>query len=434
VADTVYPFWADLGDPNLEAQVARAFQHNPSLLAMAAKLTQARAVARKSGATDLPTLDASVGASLGLRDGPVGGPSTTRSLTLGLSASYELDLWGRLEAEQAADRLEAEASREDLRTALITLAAETATAWFGLVEQLGQRTLLAGQLATNTHVLAIIEARFRSGQISVIDVLQQRQLVEALAGERLQVETSLELQTNVLALLTGTLPEVPSPPEDLTLPGSVPSLPPLPLGTYLETILARPDLRAALHRVEAGDARLSAALADRYPRLSLVAKAETTTEALADLFDNWLANLLANLTAPLLDGNRRTAEVELRRARLDELAATYRHTYLRALREVADALVRERQQVLYVQSLERQLTLSEQATTQTFSSYSKGALDFTRYLMTLLEDQRLRRTLLRARREALDYRLALHRVLAGPLPPSVSNDPAPTPPESGGTE
>ena len=84
-----------------------------------------------------------------------------------------------------------------------------------------------------------------------------------------------------------------------------------------------------------------------------------------------------------------------------------------SLKEVEEALSREARQTEYVASLSKQLALSKQATDQTLENYTKGAMDFTRYLTTLLAHQRLQRTHLQAQRQRVDYRIDLYRALAG---------------------
>jgi outer membrane protein TolC len=284
-----------------------------------------------------------------------------------------------------------------------------------LVEQRGQLSLLDNQIKTNEKYLDIITLKFRRGQVSATDVLQQRQLVESTIGERILVESSLRVLEHQLAILVGR------PPLSLDVPAGrhLPALPPMPeAGLPAEWVRRRPDVRSAEIRIRSADRRLAAAIADQFPEVRLTAGAETSAEELRDLFDNWLANLAANLVAPLFDAGQRRAEVERTRAVLSEQLNSYGQLVLDSLKETEDALIRETKQAQYVTSLQEQLRLSGQATDQTLENYTKGSMDFTRYLTTLLSDQRLQRTYLQARRELILQRIALYRALAGgwPLP------------------
>jgi len=153
-------------------------------------------------------------------------------------------------------------------------------------------------------------------------------------------------------------------------------------------------------------------VANQFPRLSLTAGAETSAEEVRALFDNWLATLAADLVAPVFDGGSRRAEVERTRAVLSERLNAYGHAVLASLEEVEGALTQEAKQAEYVESLEKQLVTSNQATNQTRENYTASGLYFTRYLTTLFAHQRLQRTHLQALRELVHFRIDLYRALS----------------------
>ncbi|MBN2582661.1 MAG: TolC family protein, partial [Planctomycetes bacterium] len=159
--------------------------------------------------------------------------------------------------------------------------------------------------------------------------------------------------------------------------------------------------------------RVAAAIADQFPTLGISVRAETSAERVRDLFDNWLAALAANVVAPIIDGGSRRAEVERTRAVVSERLNSYGQTVLESLKEVEDALAQESRQAEYVASLTKQLDLARQSTDQTLENYTKGSVDFTRYLTTLLSYQILQRTHLQAQRDLVLYRIDLCRSLAG---------------------
>jgi outer membrane protein TolC len=154
-------------------------------------------------------------------------------------------------------------------------------------------------------------------------------------------------------------------------------------------------------------------VADQFPRLSLTARAEAWGDRVRGLFDNWLASIAANLTAPLLDGGRRGAEVDRTRAVAAERLHPYGQAVLDALREVEDALVQERQQQELLASLERQLDLATKADGQARENYAKGAEDYLRVLTALQALHRLQRDRLTAKRQLIEYRIDLYRALGG---------------------
>ena len=404
-------WWTAFEDEQLNALVAQAMRENFSLRIAWDRLDQARAVAARSKAPLWPSLDGSAGAARTTVRTPMARTSTS-NLSLGLQASYEVDLWGRIRSTRDADLLDVQAGEDDLHAAAITLAAQVARTWYALAEQRGQLKLLDQQLKTNQDYLEIITLKFRRGQKPATDVLQQRQLVETTRGDRALVESTAAVLANLLAVLVGRPPESFSPAHLATLP----EMPPLPrTGVPAEWLRRRPDVRSAERRVQAADQRVAAAIADQFPRLGISFGAETSAEAVRNLFDNWLASIAANLAAPLIDGGRRRAEVERTKAVVSERINAYGQVVLASLAEVEDAIAQETRQAQYVKSLRLQLDLADQATKQTLDNYTKGTKDFTftRYLTTLLAYQRLQRTHLGARRQLVGFRIDLYRSLAG---------------------
>ncbi|MHC4608411.1 MAG: efflux transporter outer membrane subunit [Planctomycetota bacterium] len=406
-------WWTVLGDADLEALIGEALSGNMTLRGMWDRLEQARAVAAKEGAALLPDLEGTAGASRTVSENETTGTGDREyvsSTSLGLAAGYELDLWGRVRSGRKAAVLDALASDQDLRAAAMSLSAAVAGSWYRLVELRGQLELLDKQIKTNSDYLETVTLRFRRGQVPAVDVLQQRQILESVRGDRAVVQSFLQVEMNRLAVLLGRAPGAYTAPEG----GGLPALPPLPAtGTPAEWVQKRPDIQAAFLRVQAADHRVAAAIADRFPRVMLFASADTTAEEVRDIFDNWLATIAASLVAPLFDGWRREAEVERAQAAASERLHDFGEVLLDSLEEVENALVQEERQQEYVGSLEKQLELSRQSVEQTISGYKKGTTDFTRLLTTLLTHQRLERTVLLAKRELVLFRIALYRALAG---------------------
>jgi NodT family efflux transporter outer membrane factor (OMF) lipoprotein len=309
----------------------------------------------------------------------------------------------------AAD-LDAIATRHDLRTAAMTLSAQIAKSWYRLIEKREQLRLLDAQIKTNEEYLKVITKKFAQGQAGAADVLQQEQLVESTKGERTVVEASVRTIVHQLAVLVG------ASPVNFTVetPKELAGLPPLPqTGIPANVVQQRPDVRSATARIYAANNRLAAAIADRFPRLDLTARAQTSASKVGDLFDDWLANLAGNIAGPIFDAGLRRAEVNSNKAVVAQRLHTYGETVLTALKEVEDALVLERKQAEYIKSVRRQLDLSEKAVDRTRDNYTKGAGDFTRYLTTRLSHERLQRTYLQAQRLRVEYRIDLYRAVGG---------------------
>jgi len=411
-------WWLSFDDPSLDRLIAQALADNLTLKSAWARLDQVRALARKAGAELVPQLSGEVGGS-STRSRLKAQTDSAQSYSLGLAASYEVDLWGRIGSISEAAELDAQASAEYLQTAALTLSSQVATTWFQLLEQRGQIEILKQQQQTNEQALELINLQFRTGQIGIADLLQQRQVVESRRGERALAAGRAQVLQNQLAVLLGVAPDLaPQIPS-----GDFGELSPLPTtGLQSDLLERRPDVRAAWLQLQSADQRVAAAVADRFPRLSLSGRASTTDEQIEDLFDNWLASLAANLLAPLIDGGRRRAEVERSQAVAAEAFHDYGQTVLDALAEVENALAQEQKQQEYLHSIGRQLELAEQATVRIRDRYLNGAEDYQRVLGALLSRQLLQRTQLSAQRELFVNRINLCRALAGGWEMSRANE------------
>ncbi len=405
-------WWYDLDAPQLATLVDEALQGNFDLRRAWARLDQARAAARIAGAPRSPQVDASFGANASRQVFPVGGNTFETvgiSTPLSLSASYELDLWGRIRSLESAADLETRATREDLEAAAMTIAAQVAETWAGAAEQSLQRAILEQQLQLNETYLELVRLRFGQGQATALDVLQQRQQVTATRAQLPLVDARLAVLQNQLSILTGRPPGA-VVVQDATLPALPP---PPPTGVPLDLLRRRPDVRAAHARILAADHRVGAAIADRYPALRLSASTGFQGRDTLNIFTNWVWNLGANLVAPLLDGGRRAAEVDRQRAVLDELLQVYGQTLLRSLKEVEDALVQEQQQRQYLAELDVQIEQARTTLEEARARYTTGLVDYLTVLTSLRSLQQAEVTRLTAQRQLVAYRIQLYRALGG---------------------
>ncbi|NOR81683.1 MAG: TolC family protein, partial [Methyloprofundus sp.] len=305
------------------------------------------------------------------------------------------------------------ATQENLNTASISLSSEVAIAWYRLIEQRSQLQLLQQQIKTNQDNVLITRSRFAGAQASAADLFQQQQTLEARVGDQSEVLANIKVLEHQLAILTGHTPGMLQFADNKKLP-DLPRQPKTGLGTDL--IQRRPDLRLAYFRVQAADQRIAAAIADRFPKLSLSANIDTTAPNLQSLFNNWIATLAGNLILPIVDGGRRVAEVDRTKAVAAEALNDYATTVQQAIKEVEDALIQEQQQQKLINSLNKQYVLSQKATEQIRLRYMYGSMDFLRVLTTQISQQSLERSQLSAKRLLIEYRINLYRSLAGSWP------------------
>lgn len=403
-------WWLSFNDSQLNQLIDTALMQNQDLRATFKRLEQAQAIAQKAGAELIPALNGNSGIDRAILDQPNTGQNITDIFTIGLAASYELDLWGRIRANTRAAELDSQAVALDIHTAAIALSAQIASTWYQLIEQNRQLDLLNRQIVTNQQYVDLVMARFKGGQGTAADVFQQKQLLEAVNGDKYLVLAAIDVLKNQLAVLTGTAPGLFKVP-------TVTSFPPLAelpsTGLTADLIQRRPDIQQRYLSIQAADLRVAAAIADRFPKVSLSTSINTSAPDLQDFFNNWLATLAGNLVVPIIDGGRRVAEVDRNKAVTAENLDLYGQKILIALQEVDSALAQEYQQHKRVDSLQKQLRYSSDANKQIRMRYGYGGIDFLRILTSLINLQSLERSMIRAERELIEYRINLYRSLAG---------------------
>ena len=422
--NTTNHWWTTFQSPELNTLIDEALTNSPTLQQAWARLAQAEAIAIKVGAARYPSLgyDGSAAARKNSLD-----YDTNESYSLGLNASYELDLWGRIKSETEAAALDRDASREQLNTAAITLSSQVALNWVGILAQRLQTDVIRRQLKANQTSLELIELRFRKSFATALDVYQQRQTVAGTQSRIPLAELREGLLFNGLAALLGyadfqTLNLTQTQLPDI---GKLPAL-----GIPAEVLANRPDVRQAGLRLKAADWRVSAARAERLPSLRLTATGEYANDKFSDLFDDWFANLAASLTGPIFEGGRRKAEVKRTRAVVDERLAVYRETVIDAINEVEDALISEQKQHDYIVLLDRRLDAAKRSYEESVNRYRNGLIEYTTVLIQLNTLQALERDRVEAQYNLLRYRIILYRALGGSWPnelpsPSFENDEQP---------
>lgn len=402
---------SDFDTAELDGLIERALDANFTLRAGFARLEQARALARQAGALQWPQVDLQVqaGHARTFAPPPVGSQTNDR-YSASLPAAYEVDLWGRIGATANAAELDALAGRDEVEALAISIAAQVTEAWLDIVEQRALIDLLERQLATNEQFLQSIYRRMGYGVASAPDIYQQQQQVDAILARLELARAGLELSEQRLAVLLGDDPQARLAGQRAELP----ELPPPPaIGVPADLLDNRPDVRAARRRVEAADWRTAAAIADRLPSLrltgSLSIQALTPETLLEELF--W--SIGAGLTQSLFDGGRRSAEVDRAEAVTLERLYTYAQTLLTAMQEVEGALVLERQQLAYIEALDRQYEGAVTSLELESDRYVHGLSDYLRVLVSLQATQRLEQARLEAQRQLLSYRVQLCRAVGG---------------------
>lgn len=407
-------WWKTFSNSELNSLISEAFSSNLSFAQSAARFRQAEATAARFSASASPSISAagSLGKSEQQRETDSAGSErlTADVYSLGLAASYELDLWGRVYSVRKSSALRSQASLFDLETAAVTLAARIAEVWLQAVESATQLEILSRQTDSSRDTLDILRKRAVSASATMLDVYQQEQLLKTAEARLPAAQQKLELLQNELDILTGR----PAGTGQGITTRQLPVLPPLPdIGIPADLLANRPDLKAQLLRLKASGYDVAAARADRLPAIRLSGKYEYSAGSAAALFDNWLSSLAAGLSAPVIDGGMKRAEVRRTMEAMTAELAAYRETILQAFRDVEDSLVREKRTAQTADALQIQLSSSLKALDEARRRYMKGNTGYLPVLASLRSAHQAEMDLTSARTAQLQARIALHRAIAG---------------------
>jgi len=423
-------WWEDFQAAPLTAAIDRALEYNSDMLVAAARVDQAAAQARIAGADLKPQVSAGLSGLRAKRNFvgfPIPGGEdrvlSTISSNFGVSVdlSWEIDLWGRLSAQAREGIAAFQASQADYEGMRLSIAGQTAKAWFAVAEAQVQLDLAERTVASLTRSAGQVRARFERGIRPPLDLrLALAQLYAAQASVQAR-KRQLDFASRQMEVLLGLYPG-----RNLVFPEQLIATPAeIPAGLPAELVSRRPDLVAAERRLTASQQRLKGARASLYPRLSLTASGGTSSAGLADLVDGNFSvwSLAGNLIAPLFQGGRLRAGVDLAAAGIDENVASYVGSALRAYSEVESTLATEAFLSERVAALEQATTQSRAAQELALERYRNGLEVF----ITVLDSQR--RTFeaesawIAGRRERLDNRVDLYLALGGGFNPEPIYEP-----------
>lgn len=392
-------WWQVFGSSELDGLILAAQQDNRDVRAAYARVGQARAIARIQDAALWPNLGASADASR-LKSAGLPGRS---SYELSLAASYELDLWGRNRLGSEAAHAALLASRYGAEAVRIALVADVADAYF-LVLSLNDRIRVAeDNLAVARRLLDLVEAQYRAGRVSGLELARQRSQVATAQTDLPPLRQQRQAAINALAVLLGRAPaEVAG--SDASLLGVV--LPAAGAGAPVLLLERRPDIRRAEADLVAAHADIGAARAALLPSLVLSGRGGVASATVGSLFDggSGFATLAASLVGTIFDGGRLAGQLDLARARKQELVEIYLQAILIALQDVEDALAAAAELARQEQAQEAALAQAREAYRLAELRYREGAEDFS----TVLDAQR---TLLAAQSALTPIRLARFNAL-----------------------
>lgn len=335
--DAIQPdWWNAFAAPELAQLIEQAVQGSADLAIAAERVRQAELTMRNAGASLFPSL--SGGASTSDRYSDPAGGSGSRAGTSGLSlsASYEVDLWGRLAANVQGATASLQASRYDVQTARLSVASGVANAYFQVIALRVRLAIAQENLAIAERVFKVVQARYNNGAASALDLSRQRTTV---LGQRAAIEPLQVQERQTVAALAILLGRYPQGFQITGMPLNALAVPAVAAGLPSELLLRRPDLASAEAQLLAADANVAATRAALLPSIQLSGSTGLASTALLSLANpTFSLGLTASVAQTLFDGGRLRNQVLISESQRRVLLESYRQSIHVALKEVEDSL------------------------------------------------------------------------------------------------
>jgi multidrug efflux system outer membrane protein len=417
-------WWRGFRSKELTDLIEEAQTANFDVAAAVGRIVQADAQSKIAGAPLLPSLTYNTSVTrtrASQANGGSGGGSESVAYRMALSASYEIDFWGKNRAASESAQLNAIAVRFDRDVVNLSTIVTVGTAYFLVLSSQEHLKLARQNVAAAERVLTLIKQRQEAGTASDFDVAQQETLVASQRAQIPNIDLVLRQNKNTLALLVGRTPES-MQVRGGSLYGM--GIPRPGAGLPSELLYQRPDIRAAEALLASSEASVVSARAAFFPSITLTGQYGILSAALKNLFTPQAIfyTIAAQLTQPVFDGWRLEGQLEQAKGRQVELMNVYRKAVVlgfvdveNALIAVADTNQREQLQQQVVNSSRRAFELGE-------TRLREGTVDLVALLVIQQALFTAQDNLIDARLARLQAVLSLYQALGGswlPRPPAA---------------
>lgn len=339
-------WWERFNDPALDQLVDATIAANLDLEQAKARLRQARESTVQAESSLFPSVSASggVGRNISNRD------RDTSSFSLGLDASWQVDLFGGIRRSVEAAEADEEATEYDLASVRIALIAEMASNYIQLRQSQEALAVTQETIRNQQDNYDIARWRVQAGLLSSLDEESARTQLAQTKALLPAIESNINGAAYRIAVLIAQPPGAVRVPEmKVQAPGTVAfaldaaEIPKPPAGLAegipTDTLRQRPDVRAAERALAAATARVGVAEAQLLPSLGLAGSVGTVALSTGGLFDVITGSLFAGISQVLFDGGARASQVRSQEAAVDGAFAAYRQTILLSMEDVENALV-----------------------------------------------------------------------------------------------
>lgn len=408
-------------DPAFRTLVAAVDADAPDLQVALARVAAARAALRAAGAARAPNVQAegSAGYARGSENTITNlSPGTAidtsnASYSLGINASWDLDLFGRLRASQRASAFRLDASDADARAVRLTLVADIARAVIDYRTAQAKLKITDDDLADAAALVKLTGTRTRAGIAPGLDLVRAQSLEVAARSQRGPAQADLAAALGRLVTLTardgaavGAAFGNPAESRPAVLPSvGLPSI----------LLRERPDIVAAEYRLGAANAEIAAAAAARFPQISINAALGLAALALGDLFsaDSLTASLGGSLAGPLLDFGRVAAQIDARQADAKEAFALYRRAVFTGIGDAETALGTLQANRTRLAALDAQVAIEQDSVALSTARYRMGLSDFLGVIDAQRQLNAARQALAEAKGNAARAEIGVYRSFGG---------------------
>ena len=416
-------WWRSFGDTELDALVEEGLAANHDLRIATARVDEYAALVASSRAEGLPQLGYGLGGarqrvSQNVATLPPGINPISGSFSALLTASWELDLWGRIRRQNEAAQANLFATEQARLGVALTLVSTIVSSYVTLLDLDSQMDISKKTLEGRRRNVEVFQQRLDGGAVSEFEMMQVTAEYETAASSIPVLQQAIDQQEHALSVLIGrnpgpirrglTLEQLKAPP----VPGGLPS----------DLLARRPDILQSEQQLVAANALVGAARALYFPTISLTASGGGASRELDSLFSGssrtW--SFAGQLLGPIFSGGAIDAANRQAKARREQAVDAYQEAIQNAFRDVDDALAAIQSKRVLIASLERQVKALTRAVELTRERYDNGYTDYLEVLDTERSLFSAELSLSSARGDGYVALVGLYRALGGDWIPQVA--------------
>lgn len=339
-----------------------------------------------------------------------------------LTASWEIDLWGRIRRQQQAAQANLVGAEEARRGVILTLASAVATTYFKLRALDAQLSVARATLANYGRLKTLFSERFKFGQVSEVVVAQITAQYETVAASIPLIEEEIAKTENALSILVGDYPHAIA----RGAPFASIRLPKVPSDLPSDMLRQRPDIAQAEQELIAANARIGAAMAQYYPQLSLTGSLGVASGALSNLLTGpagvWA--IAGNLAGPIFDAGAIKGQVQATEAQKMAALANYVKTIHVAFQDVSDGLVGYQKSLESLAARNRAVKALQTTVHLAFLKFEEGQESYTTVLTAENDLYSAQLQAIDTRYRAFASLVDVYKALGGGWTLNVGPDPA----------